>query len=303
MTFGITLSAGITQHHNTYPFIAPSKFVGTLTGKVVLVTGASRGIGRETALAFAASGASVAALARTAPDIDSLIAEIKAKYNVPALGVIGSVLDDSAKIVAEVEAKLGPIDVLVNNAGIQRIKRFTDETDLQGWWNIMSVNVLAPLSMIHAVSPSFLARKRGIAITVGSAAADISIPFMSSYLCSKAAILKAIQALNLELQSQGIKNFVIHPGAIKTNIADGAYGEEMSEFVKSFDGFVLDKVELPAWSMVALAVLAGDGPGKDERVDMLSGKYWDVNDDLGELLEKKKEIEEKNLYDLRVRKL
>jgi hypothetical protein len=71
MSLDIATSTGITIHHDTYPFISPSKFTNSLAGQVVLITGASRGIGRATALAFAAAGARVAALARTKTDIDT----------------------------------------------------------------------------------------------------------------------------------------------------------------------------------------------------------------------------------------
>lgn len=90
----LPVSTGITLHHDTYPFISPSKFAGSLQGKVVLVTGASRGIGRAAALAFAAAGASVAAIGRTAPEIESLVSEIKSKHNKPALAIVGDVLSD-----------------------------------------------------------------------------------------------------------------------------------------------------------------------------------------------------------------
>jgi NAD(P)-dependent dehydrogenase (short-subunit alcohol dehydrogenase family) len=120
-SFDFPISTGITLHHDTYPFIAASKFAGILIGKVVLITGASRGIGRDTALAFAAAGASVAALGRTRADIESAVAEIKSKYNVPAVAIVGDVLGDSGSIISTAEKELGPIDILVNNAGISRM--------------------------------------------------------------------------------------------------------------------------------------------------------------------------------------
>lgn len=155
--------------------------------------------------------------------------------------------------------------------------------------------------MIHAVLPGFIARKGGVTITVGSAVADISVPFMSAYQASKAGLQKAIQSLDAELRPQGIFNFVIHPGAIATELSTGSgvVGDEMTTIVKSFDAYMVDTVDLPAWSMVALAVVAGN----DDRAGVLSGRYFDVTDDLGEILEKKKEIEEKGLYHLRIRKL
>jgi short-subunit dehydrogenase len=230
---------------------------------------------------------------------------IKTRYSVPALAITGSILDSGAKIIAEVESELGPMDVLVKNAGIQRMSRFASETDLSGWWKTVELNLLGPISMIHAVLPGFKVRGHGTIITVGSAVADITVPFMSSYQASKAGLHKAIQSLDAELSSQGIMNFLIHPGNIATDLAlgDGVVGEEMKEIMKGFVPYMNDTVELPAWSMVTLAVLSGEDEGKDERVKVLSGRYWDVEDDLGMLLEHTKEIEERGLYHLRTRKL
>ena len=107
MALDFPVSTGITLHHEPYPFISAQKFTSTLTGRVVLITGASRGIGRATALAFASAGASVAIMARTAPSLDTLASEITEKYGTPALPIVGDVLGDAAAIVNEVEGKLG----------------------------------------------------------------------------------------------------------------------------------------------------------------------------------------------------
>src|ERR1700712_3602492 len=99
MSLVLNPSHGITQHHHPYPFISSLNTATALTGTPVLITGASRGIGRATALAFAAAGASVAVLARTAPDLETLASEIKEKYNTPIFPIAGDVLVDPASIV------------------------------------------------------------------------------------------------------------------------------------------------------------------------------------------------------------
>ena len=85
----------------------------------------------------------------------------------------------------------------------------------------MEVNVRGPISMIHAVLPSFMERKKGTVITVGSAAADLPLVFQSSYDASKAAIMKAVQILDMELREYGVLNFVVHPGSVKTELNQG----------------------------------------------------------------------------------
>lgn len=155
-----TTMAAITARHDTYDFIDPAKYAGKLKGKVVLVTGSSRGIGRLIALAFAAAGASVGCLARTGSEIEQLAAKIKKDYSVPAAAITGDVLGDPSEIVAKVEAALGPIDILVNNAGISRFSTIEHEEDLETWWKVLEVNVKAPMNLIHAVVPSMI--KRGM---------------------------------------------------------------------------------------------------------------------------------------------
>ena len=108
--------------YESYPFIAPDKYAGNLNGKVVLITGASAGIGRYITKAFAAAGASVAAVARRVDDLNKLVDEIKADGG-HAIAVVGDVSARGApkQIISKVENQLGPIDILVNNAGVTRI--------------------------------------------------------------------------------------------------------------------------------------------------------------------------------------
>lgn len=102
----------------------------------MLVTGASRNIGRATCLAFAQAGAHVAALARTSSALDSLVSEITTQYRVPALAVTRDVVGDAPGIVKQVEEALGPIDILINNAGKNRMARFAEEDNFATWWRV-----------------------------------------------------------------------------------------------------------------------------------------------------------------------
>jgi hypothetical protein len=122
-------STGITIHNDTYPFISPSRYRTSLSGKIVLVTGASRSIGRATCVAFARAGAHVAALARTASALDSLVSEITTQYGVQALAITGDVVGDAPGTIKRVEEGLGHIDILINNAGKSRMARFAEEKD------------------------------------------------------------------------------------------------------------------------------------------------------------------------------
>lgn len=294
-------SAGITIHGDTYPFITPARYSTALSGKVVLVTGASRGIGRHTALAFAKAGAHVALLARSSSAIEALASEIKTQYKVPVLTITSDVLSDAAGIISQVEKGLGPVDILINNAGKNRVIRFADETDFASWWDVFEVNTRAPLALIHALIPTFRARGNGTVITVGSAVADGPVPFLGPYVGSKAAVQKTVQIIDLELKTLGIQNFVIHPGANISDLStkeESVKSEEMKQYLAAFHPYMTDTLDLASDSMVALAGLAQEG-----KVGFLSGRYWDVTEDLEELIKKGDEIESGDLYNLRLRKL
>jgi hypothetical protein len=192
------------------------------------------------------------------------------------------------------------------------------------------VNVKGPLVILHAALPFFAKNEggKGIVITVGSAAADLPLPFQSVYNASKAAVQKAVQILDMELREQGVFNFLVQPGAMVTDLGvDTVVGNEFQEmlggwakvsFLFSFHllygdermetncvQYMTDDIALPAQTMVALAVLAANekDKGSDERVKLLSGRYLDLKDDLEQILEKSVEIAERDLYHSRIRKL
>lgn len=160
----------ITTHHDTYPYISPSKFTGCLNGKVILLTGAGRGIGRASALAFAAAGANVACVSRTHSDTVSLVHEISQKGHPRAIAIAADVADADApgRVVGEVQGELGPVDVLVNNAGISRISDVEHEHGMGAAMEVVEVNVRGALNFIHAVVPSMIERKSGVIINVRS---------------------------------------------------------------------------------------------------------------------------------------
>lgn len=203
--------------------------------------------------------------------------------------------------------------MLVNNAGVSHLVPFTSEAeDMAEYWNTFEVNVHAPIALMHAILPGFIARGKGTVITVGSSIADIVVPYFSAYAASKAAILKASQILDLELKEKSggkIRAFVLHPGAVVTGInrpdGEAIKTVEMRGIMEGYQEYLSETKELPAWSMVALAVLHGNGEGEggDKRIGVLGGRYWDVCDDLGELLDREKEIEAGNIGHLRIRKL
>ena len=167
-----------------------------LQGKVVLVTGASRGIGRALAIGFAADGASVVAFARSAQELQETTHGDTEHF----LTVVGDVTSeaDVDRLVATTYDRFGQIDVLVNNAGIGNpgallARPFSD------WADVMRVNLLGLALCTHRVLPGMITRGSGRVINLVSRAAEVPRPTLSAYGTSKAGVLSFTQALAMEV--------------------------------------------------------------------------------------------------------
>ncbi|EME79064.1 uncharacterized protein MYCFIDRAFT_6125, partial [Pseudocercospora fijiensis CIRAD86] len=196
------------------------RFQGQLQGKTAIVTGGSSGIGRAVCKAFASAGASVACIARREPRLKTLVDEIKAEGGkaIP-LAVDISEKDAAKKIVSQVEAELGPVDILVNVAGIARLGPLVDEPeDLDIWWKVHEVNVRAPALLTRAVLPSMIERKSGAVISVSSVVATWPSPIQTAYASSKAAISKFHESLAAELEGTGVLSFALNPGSVESEL-------------------------------------------------------------------------------------
>ena len=298
--------------YESYPFIAPERFTGKLTGKVVLITGASAGIGRSICKAFAAAGASIACVARREPELNALVDEIK-KSGGHAIAIVGDVSKRGGpkEIVSKVESELGPIDVLLSNAGITRIGPLEmEDEDLDIWWRVYEVNVRAPVAMIRAVLPGMIQRKSGILMTTSSSVATLDLPTMSAYNSSKAAISKFHEGITAELEGSGILSFAVHPGQVDSELgaADNAINKAAMEHfaVKRFiemvtgSGVKTQTPELPANTMVALVA--------EPRCRVLHGCHVNSDQDLEAVLkeaekEGKGRIGKESLYRVRIGQL
>ncbi|KAL8950194.1 MAG: hypothetical protein Q9222_003757 [Ikaeria aurantiellina] len=300
-------SSTITRHTDTYPYISPTKYSNHLKDKVVLITGAGRGIGRATSLAFAAAGASVVCVSRTQSDLDAIVQEIHKQDRGKAIAIAGDVSDPSfpSTLIQKIDASLGPIDILVNNAGISRISDVEHERDYDIPWHVVDVNLRGSMALVHAVAPSMIARERGIIINVVSVLAVENPDYFSAYSAAKAGVLKATHIMDRELRGHGILSFAVHPGMIlDTTLGHGALNLEAQEknhgvkkFMERFVPSMTDTLALAANTFVALAA--------DEDAKFMSGKYIDATQDLGEVLAEAKKgpegrIEKEGLYMLKV---
>jgi short-subunit dehydrogenase len=187
-----------------------------------LITGASQGIGKATALLFAKNGYDLIITARTKDRLDSTAEQIKS-YGRQVLAVTTDVSDRS--VVAEL-VNLGiehfsAIDVLINNAGIC-MNASMAETSIEDWEKIINVNLWGYIYTIKALLPHFLARKQGTIINVGSFGGKVPLPNMTAYCTSKYAITGLTETLRLELQPQGIHVSGIHPSVTNSDFLERA---------------------------------------------------------------------------------
>ncbi|KAI9676947.1 MAG: hypothetical protein M1817_006786 [Caeruleum heppii] len=282
------MESSFTTHRGSYAFIAPTRFADSLRGKVVVITGASRGIGRSCAEAFAAAGASLTCIARDRGALDEVVTSIQSRFGVSAIAIAIDVTDPSApaRVLEETRSKFGPIDILINNAGSPRFNTVEAETTLDDWWSVFALNFRAPVSFVHAVLPSMLARGQGTIISIGSTAGVQPTPFCTAYSTGKAALTKFHQELEAEISGRGVRNFIVHPGEVDTGAfkLPGAVNLEtvqkmprMAEHFQSLYGLETQQPQLAADTLVALCVL--------DKAKLLSGKFVDVRKDLEETIE------------------
>lgn len=200
-----------------------------LDGKVAMVTGAGRGLGKHMALALASVGADIGLMARTKSQLEKTAEEIE------SLGrramVIPSDVSVSADVNRSVEAvadTLGPVDILVNNAGIAKIKPFSEISD-EDWHRVMGINLDGPFYLCRAVGRSMIERKGGKIINIGSFLGQVGYQNLASYSTSKGALLQLTRTLALEWARYGINVNAIALGWFLTEMNAEAMSDEKTK--------------------------------------------------------------------------
>jgi 3-oxoacyl-[acyl-carrier protein] reductase len=190
-----------------------------LTGRVALVTGASRGIGRAVALALAKAGADVAinyrASAEAAHEVESQIAALGRRATTVQADVASAA--DIARLVAAVKERLGGIDILVNNAGIARAQPLAEITE-RDWDELIAVNLKSCFLVTQAVLPGMRARRWGRIVNVSSVAAHVGGVVGPHYAASKAGMLGLTHSYAALLVQEGITANAISPALIETDM-------------------------------------------------------------------------------------
>jgi 3-oxoacyl-[acyl-carrier protein] reductase len=248
---------------------------------VALVTGGGRGIGAGIARELAAGGMKVAVSSRTLEEVEAVAEEIR------GLAVVADVSSpgDAEALVAEVERELGPIDLLVNNAGIAGWEvEPAWEADPADWWRVFETNVLGTYLVSRAVIPGMIERGRGRIVNTGSGAGYLPGQRTTAYGASKAALYRFGEGLALQLEQHGIPVFTISPGLVQTRMNEDRLPEDAP------------------WTPPELApqlvrVLASG------RADKLTGRYIHAeHDEIEDLIRRADEIVDNDLNAIRLQR-
>ncbi len=256
-----------------------------LSGQVALITGGSRGLGKAFAQALIETGARVAITGRSAPELNETVAQLGSGSN-QVLAVPADVTnpEGAPQVVTTVEQTLGPISILINNAGQFRALGPIGVVDPVAWWNEVEVNFRGPFLYANAVLPGMRTLHGGKIINLVSAAGMQGIPGLSAYVISKTALIRFTEVLALDAVEDGIRVFAIHPGVVRTPMND--YVKDSPEVARSAPGLqewfrtlFAQGLDTPIDRSVQLVLRLAAGDA-----DTLSGRYISVEDDLEALV-------------------
>ncbi|KAI0172088.1 NAD(P)-binding protein [Hypoxylon sp. FL1284] len=270
-------------HNDTYPAIDSSK--ADLSGKVVFINGASRGLGKAMSVAFARAGASKIAIGArgdlSATEKAMKTAAVSAGKPEPTiLPVTLDVADHHSvdEAAARVNEHFGHVDILINNAGAMGTGMIADSNPDE-WWKIWQVNLGGPYLVARAFMPLLLKGSDKTMVIVSSVGSNLVSPGLSAYQMSKMAVLRLTEFIVAEYGDKGVVAYSIHPGNIPTDMFMEVTGlTEVSDYWKPI---FVETPELSADSLVYLT---------SEKRDWLGGRYLNMTWDLPELMAKKDDI-------------
>ncbi|CCM03044.1 uncharacterized protein FIBRA_05162 [Fibroporia radiculosa] len=267
-----------TVRHDTYPAIDPAK--ANFAGKVVLVTGASKGIGKTIAISFAQAGATgLVLLARS--DLSATEAACKtAQRPGQSLAVLSLSVDisDPAQVtgaLAKVKETFGQLDVIVNNAGYREPYALIGDSESESWWRTWEVNIRGTYEVTRASLPLLVEcdGSKTVIIVTSRAALGAVQSQLSAYVMSKLAQLRFAELIVSEYADKGVVAHSVQPGVILTDMA--------ADFPEDLKHLIVDTPEIAAHTIVWLA---------RERREWLSGRYVSSQWDVEELEAKRQEI-------------
>ncbi len=185
-----------------------------LRGTTAIVTGASRGIGVYIARALADEGVNLSLTARSADELEKVRSEIES-MGVKAIATVGdvSIAEDRARLIERTETELGPIDILINNAAIDIVRRFHEAPE-SDFVDTLRINLEAPILLTRAIVPGMLERDRGHVVNISSGGGKVGVPGEAAYCSSKHGLVGFTNALRSEYERNNVNFSVVCPGLV-----------------------------------------------------------------------------------------
>ena len=280
----------LAEHRDTYPFIDPYRFRNALTGKVVLITNAHRGIGRASALDFAGSGARVVCTARTTKLLEPVLSELR-KRGSPSAYAFALDAANLPALIEEITKSVGPIDILLNISTGAHLTSFvhTENFDTE-WWAVLEDNLRTPLALTHAVLPSMISRGSGTIISTTFRTGVTHIAFSTPFSVAHSAMIRFHHNLDDEVRAKGIYSYVVHPGTVASHLHDPDMQLDPRHFaleprMRIEKTSKLGRLVEERWCAAGLASGTFLALAADTRARCLSGLYVDAERDLGQLIE------------------
>ena len=200
---------------------------------------------------------------------------------------------------AEIERSLGPIDLLVNNAGVIGPLGPFAQSAVDDWWRAIDVNLRGQILCAHLVLPGMIARRRGRIINIASGGGATMLPYFSAYVTSKAALIRFAECLAVEVKPHGIAVFAMGPGTVRTRMSEYSLNSpEGRTWLPWFRDIFTEGRDLPAERPAALLLALASG-----RADALSGCFLQPSDDLERIIDAAATVQQAKLYTMQVGRL
>jgi NAD(P)-dependent dehydrogenase (short-subunit alcohol dehydrogenase family) len=270
-----------------------------LVDQVAIITGGGRGLGHHMARTLSDFGAKVAVVARSTNELQETVTIITEQGGC-AKAYPADVRNTSEilSIIERIEQELGPINVLVNNAGDPGPIGPIWDVDLDAWLACLNVNLVGTLICSMAVLPKMISRNSGRIINVASGSGLKAYAYDSSYVTSKTALIRFSENLALDTKEHGISVFSIDPGTVKTKMTESVLlSPDMEKWMPWLRNTFDTGDDISPLCAANLVHLLASG-----KADALSGCFISVFDDLDDMLRHSEEIKKRDLYTLRLMK-
>jgi NAD(P)-dependent dehydrogenase (short-subunit alcohol dehydrogenase family) len=244
---------------------------GRLTGEVVLVTGAARGIGRAIAATAAAEGAAVALVDVLADQLGATASEL-AENGSKVAAAVGDITDEDSvrRAVDQVTAELGPVTVLVNNAGKNSYADATRMT-VQEWDSVFDVDLKGAWLMARAVLPAMIERRHGVIVNIASIHSNLTTAGMFPYAAAKSGLVGMTRSLALDVAPHNVRVNAVSPGFIATDLLEEFFDTLPDARAKALDVHPLGRIGTPENVAEVVCFLAS------EAAAFVTGANWSVD--------------------------